>query len=363
MLTTLPNTQVMKQPDGTLLVVEAPRKPEAHMKVATAVAVSAGEAAGMGRGRVRARGRGEPQRRRAREVRRMSEEFEEKRREARERREREQQRLDDQVTREREQLEIAKLRKQVKHMRERERIRKLRLSIAGLRHQLAVVPRPARREEKKSSEGKVYYANGAVKMSQLTRPGDQGMVKDERRREAKEGESQAEEDPAEDAIEDSGEGEEKEEEPEKADKKVAEKPVQRTVIVCDGVGCNKVVMPEASEPAKRPGDLSRARTRKEIRSALEGGDESGTGWLLPWDSAFEPEVHLNDKGEIRADHDDPHGVLAPHQKFQNAVYRPSGKHPGGDDHARKGSEERKGITNRVGKHLFQDNVRTRLPMC
>ena len=135
----------------------------------------------------------------------------------------------------------------------------------------------------------------------------------------------------------------------------ATKVPERKVKVCDGIGCNEVVMPDAKKPAEHPNSLGKAKTRSEIRDALEGNDVVGD-FLMPWEGAWKPEVHLNGKGEIRADHDDPNGVLAPREKFQNAVYAPTSEKPGGEDHAREGADERRGITNRVGKRLFQDNI-------
>jgi hypothetical protein len=42
--------------------------------------------------------------------------------------------------------------------------------------------------------------------------------------------------------------------------------------------------------------------------------------LGPWKHAWDSEVSLNKKGQIRAHHDDPHGHLMPHNRFQTAEY-------------------------------------------
>ena len=132
----------------------------------------------------------------------------------------------------------------------------------------------------------------------------------------------------------------------------------QTVKVCDGMGCREVVIPATKKVAAKPEGLEGAKTRREIREALNGGEGGGdfASWLLPWDKAFKSEVHLNGKGEIRADHDDPHGVLVPHNRYQNAVYGASVDQPYGEDHARQASQEKPGVTNRIAKHLFQDNI-------
>jgi len=42
--------------------------------------------------------------------------------------------------------------------------------------------------------------------------------------------------------------------------------------------------------------------------------------LGPWKHTWDSEVSLNKKGQIRAHHDDPHGHLMPHNRFQTAEY-------------------------------------------
>jgi hypothetical protein len=58
------------------------------------------------------------------------------------------------------------------------------------------------------------------------------------------------------------------------------------------------------------------------------------------------QVHLDDQGRIRADHDDPHGHLMPHNEYQNAVY------PDGSDHVRRCAPRR------VSQLLFSQSVST-----
>jgi hypothetical protein len=75
-------------------------------------------------------------------------------------------------------------------------------------------------------------------------------------------------------------------------------PEYRKMKVCDGLGCHmQAVAPAAPPHADKP---------KTMEQQLEGA--SLTDLLWPDPKTWEPEVHLNAKGQIRADHDDPHGL-------------------------------------------------------
>ena len=92
------------------------------------------------------------------------------------------------------------------------------------------------------------------------------------------------------------------------------------------------------------------------QEGLKGGADNLWDLLFPWEHSLDSEVHLNDKGEIRADHDDPNGHLMPHNKYQAARY------PGGVKHGRdEDGKGRPGITNSVASHLFTDNIVTAQP--
>eukprot|EP00960_Hanusia_phi_P066649 766443-Hanusia_phi.AAC.4 len=54
-----------------------------------------------------------------------------------------------------------------------------------------------------------------------------------------------------------------------------------------------------------------------ISSALNGGGGL-FDWLFSWEGGFSSEVSLNNKGGIRAHHDNPHSHLMPRNKYQNA---------------------------------------------
>lgn len=145
------------------------------------------------------------------------------------------------------------------------------------------------------------------------------------------------------------EGEEEVKEGEKKAQEAAErgdKKFRREIKVCDGMGCKMVhvAAPQAPEP------------KSTTEYAKEPFNNDGSLWSLvfPWEHSLDAEVHLNDKGEIRADHDDPNGKLMPHNRFQNARY-PDGEHGRNED------EKRPGITNSVASHLFSDNIVTAAP--
>jgi len=122
--------------------------------------------------------------------------------------------------------------------------------------------------------------------------------------------------------------------------------------VCDAMGCHyQDVFPASSPPAPL--------TVKEMKEAAFKGSDGGDPWslLFPWDNAFKSEVHLNEKGEIRADHDDPNGKLMPHNKRQNAWYPDEEtENRDGKLFERSDEEKRPGITNSVATHLFADNI-------
>jgi hypothetical protein len=86
-------------------------------------------------------------------------------------------------------------------------------------------------------------------------------------------------------------------------------------------------------------------------------DDSGSIWdsIFNWAHTWDSEVSMNKRGEIRANHDDPNGHLMPHNKYQNAEY------PDGLTHVRTKGQQRTGITNAVGTHLFADNIVTAAP--
>jgi hypothetical protein len=126
-------------------------------------------------------------------------------------------------------------------------------------------------------------------------------------------------------------------------------PEFRKMRVCDGFGCHTRTLPQANPP--------HVIGHKTIEQQLEGNSLMDT--LFPDPHTWEPEVHLNAKGQIRADHDDPNGHLMPRNKYQHAEY-PSDD--GGDAHVRRAPEDvRPGLTNQVGSHLFSDSIVTAAP--
>jgi hypothetical protein len=119
--------------------------------------------------------------------------------------------------------------------------------------------------------------------------------------------------------------------------------VPKAVRVCDGMGCRKVVVPE--HHWRKP-KITKQQWAQQVFS--EGGDLSAIAF--PGKNTFEPEVHLNARGEIRADHDDPTGHLMPHNKYENAEY------PDGIMHRRGADKAVPGITNSLARTLFADNI-------
>jgi len=118
--------------------------------------------------------------------------------------------------------------------------------------------------------------------------------------------------------------------------------VRRKVKVCDGLGCYSQALPH--QPA--PTEMS---SQQEKDEALRGGGDLGE-LFFPGKNTWEPEVHLNSQGEIRADHDDPNGHLMPHNKYQTALY-PDGRH-----RQRDAKNSQPGITNSVASQLFEDTI-------
>ena len=118
--------------------------------------------------------------------------------------------------------------------------------------------------------------------------------------------------------------------------------VRRKVKVCDGLGCYSQALPHQPPPT----EMSSQQGKDE---ALRGGGDLGE-LFFPGKNTWEPEVHLNSQGEIRADHDDPNGHLMPHNKYQTALY-PDGRH-----RQRDAKNSQPGITNSVASQLFEDTI-------
>eukprot|EP00960_Hanusia_phi_P054009 762521-Hanusia_phi.AAC.9 len=176
---------------------------------------------------------------------------------------------------------------------------------------------------------------------------------------------------------------EKTEEADKGSKKLEGGQPAKRIRVCDGLGCEwRSVAAPPPPPA--------LNASQGINSALNGGGGL-FDWLFPWEGSFSSEVSLNNKGDIRAHHDDPHGHLMPRNKYQNArstckpVSRPSlpslhslpslspsllssrlhpsiflldmlSRYPDGVVHVREDKDKREGITNQVATHLFADHI-------
>jgi len=133
------------------------------------------------------------------------------------------------------------------------------------------------------------------------------------------------------------------------------KPEKKKMWVCDGIGCSwKILSPKT--PEKRGWGWTWTPPSAE-QGKEEALDDSKGFWdlIFPWEHTWDSEVSLNDKGQIRAHHDDPHAHLMPHNKFQNAEY------PDGEEHVRTKGQRRYGITNEVATHLFADNIVTAAP--
>jgi len=122
------------------------------------------------------------------------------------------------------------------------------------------------------------------------------------------------------------------------------------VRVCDSVlGCRL-------EPLHRDRGEARKSTQEYVRSALDDeGEMARTMFPGGLAAVWEPEVHMSRKGEIRADHGDPRGVLFPRNKYQDAEY-PDGTH----ERAAQGTDV-PGLTDALGRHLFRDNIVKAVP--
>jgi len=182
-------------------------------------------------------------------------------------------------------VQISKLKNEVKKMKEQQRVQRLKRQVERLKSNLR-------------SRG-YHYHNKASTHSLASTNSDASE------------ESSADTDASDEAGHDSGvEGDvggdaeegadvkSKEEDAEvKGTEETGKLPEYRTMRVCDGLGCSTQVVPQAGPP--------HVVTEESIKQELEGKSLMDT--LFPDPNTWESEVHLNAKGQIRADHDDPHG--------------------------------------------------------
>jgi len=182
-------------------------------------------------------------------------------------------------------VQISKLKNEVKKMKEQQRVQRLKRQVDRLKSNLR-------------SRG-YHYHNKASTHSLASANSDEGD------------EFSADADASDEAGHDSGvEGDvggdaeegadvkSKEEDAEvKGTEETGKLPEYRTMRVCDGLGCSTQVVPQAGPP--------HVVTEESIKQELEGKSLMDT--LFPDPNTWESEVHLNAKGQIRADHDDPHG--------------------------------------------------------
>jgi len=222
--------------------------------------------------------------------------------------------------------QISELKNQVKKMKEQQRVQRLKRQVDRLKRHLR-------------SKGYHYNRFGVPTHSLASADGAAGA--DTEVDTGDTGDAGQEGDDAEEGGDGDQSAQAKEETP--------KLPEYRKMRVCNGLGCSTQVVPQAAPP--------HVITHDSIKQQLEG--KSLMDSLFPDPNTWESEVHLNAKGQIRADHDDPHGHLMPHNKYQHAEYPDN---EGGDAHiGRSAKDTRPGLSNQLGSHLFSDAIVSAAP--
>lgn len=217
--------------------------------------------------------------------------------------------------------QIAALKSEVKQMRERARVHRLRRQVQRLKAQL-------KRHMRASGARSAEHTHILGGVDDASEGGDEAAVVGDGVNVSGGGLGKGDEEKAREAV-----------------KQVVTHAEARHVKVCDGFGCRTQALPAA--------ELPHVQSEKTIKEELQGKGLMDV--LFPDPHTWKPEVHLNAKGQIRADHDDPNGHLMPHNKFQHAEY------PANDGgqyaHIRRDpAAERPGLTNRLGSRLFRDTI-------
>jgi len=235
--------------------------------------------------------------------------------------------------------EISRLHGEIAKLKEQAEIRKLKKQIVQLK--VSLVGKLAQEKDDNNSTQVEEESTNSTQVEEESAV-DEGSESSEQQEVEQDDQKEVE-------VEDKDGGKEgdKEEQESKVNEEAHEEasapgPVRRKVKICDGLGCYSQELPHQTPPAV----LSSQQGKDE---ALRGGGDLGE-LIFPGKNTWEPEVHLNSKGEIRADHDDPNGHLMPHNKYQAALY------PDGQHRQRNAQTSKPGITNSVASQLFEDTI-------